>query len=237
MGSHTVFKQHGFFLGRLIIFLFFIAAFSSPLKAEGLMSKVFFFYRDDQSAAQRERSTKDLMRQAIDQAVLELSQVNGFYHQPEVKIDIPEQVKGLEKVSKKLNAGLFWHDFELGLNRAAETAAPKAGVLLRNALEDLKFEKDPEKILSEEGSLTSYFRRKTENRLYQDFRYEIEKSISSQNALTPYVEMKNLYSSIPFVKNSDRIFVLEEQLSRKALEALFSRISEEERRLRSGHSD
>jgi hypothetical protein len=223
---------------RLFGFLFLALIASMSLfpvlaRAEGMISKIFFFYRTEPSEADRERTTKDMMRQAIDQAVLELSQVNGFYHQPDLRINIPEQVKGIEKISKKFNTNLFWHDFELGLNRAAEVAAPKAGVLMRNALQDLKFEKDPEQILSEEGSLTSYFRRKTEDRLYQDFRQEIEKSIGSQAALNPYVEMKTLYASIPFVKNSEDVFVLEEQISRKALEALFSKVSEQEDRMRS----
>lgn len=173
------------------------------------------------------------MRAAIDKAVYEASQVNGFYHEPDLKIDIPGQIKKIEEISRKLKVDFFWHDIELGLNRAAEKAAPKAGVLMKSALEDLRFEKDPEKILSEEGSLTPYFRRKMEERLRGDFKREIERSVGGENALASYVEIKNLYAAIPFVKNPDKVFILEEEISRKALEGIFLRIEEEENRLRS----
>ncbi len=211
-----------------------LISFSPAAAADGLISRIFFFHGRDDESANREQATKDILREAIDSAVFEVSQVNGFYHQPELRIDIPDQVKGIEKISKKLNAELFWHDFELGLNRAAEVAAPKAGVLMKDALKDLKFEKKPEQILSEEGSLTEYFRRKMESRLREDFRREIERSVSNQNALQSYMEFKSLYDSIPFVKNSNALFDLEEEVSKKALEGIFFKIKEEEDRLRLG---
>ncbi len=209
---------------------------SSSGYAEGLLSKILFFQKSGESPAQKERTTKDLMRAAIDHAVFDASQVNGFYHESDLKIQIPEQMKKIEDLSKRLKVDLFWHDIELGLNRAAEKAAPKAGVLMKSALEDLQFEKDPEKILREEGSVTPYFRRKMEERLRVDFKREIERSVSGENALAAYVEMKNIYASIPFVKNSDKVFVLEDEISRKALEGIFSRIEEEENRLRTVRS-
>jgi len=208
-------------------------AFPVSLHAEGLISRILFFQNRGDSSSQNERTMKDLLRKAIDSVVFELSQVNGFYHQPALRIDIPKQMKGIEKISKKMNTELFWHDFQLGLNRAAETAAPKAGVLMKDALEDLKFEKNPRQILAEEGSLTQYFRRKMEPRLQQDFRREIERSVSNQNALNSYLEFKGLYASIPFIKNTETVFDLEEEVSRKALEGIFSRIQEAEGRLRS----
>ena len=200
--------------------------------AENFLSRALFFQHGGESATQKERTTKDLMREAIDSAVFDTSQVNGFYHAPELKIEVSEQLKKIEEISKKLRFSLFWHDVEVGLNRAAEKAAPKAGVLMKSALEDLQFEKDPEKILREEGSFTSYFRRKMAERLHNDFKLEIERSVSGENALASYVEMKSLYSSIPFVKNSGEVFSLEDELSRKALEGIFLRIREEENRLR-----
>ncbi|HRK62440.1 MAG TPA: DUF4197 domain-containing protein [Candidatus Omnitrophota bacterium] len=219
--------------GVMALVLSGIITFPSSLNAEGLISRILFFQNRGDSNSQNERTMKDLLRKAIDNAVLELSQVNGFYHQSELKIDIPQQVKGIEKISKKLNAELFWHDFQLGLNRAAETAAPKAGVLMKEALEDLKFEKNPQEILDEEGSLTRYFRKKMEPRLQRDFRREIERSVSNQSALRSYLEFKGLYASIPFIKNTESVFDLEEKVSQKALEGIFLRIQEAEERLRS----
>lgn len=207
-------------------------SFEPLVMAEGFISRILFFQGRENGDSANERTTKDLLRQAIDKAIHEVSQVNGFYHQPDLRIDIPSNVKGIEKISKKLNADLFWHDFQMGLNRAAESAAPKVGVLIKGALDDLKFEKKPEQILMEEGSLTQYFRRKMESRLLQDFRHEIERSVSSQTALQGYIEFKALYASLPFVKNSEAVFDLENEVSRKALEGIFSKIEEEENRLR-----
>ena len=216
--------------------LFMIICFiSTPVHSEGLLNKILFFQRSGETPAEKDRTTKDLMRAAIDHAVFEASQVNGFYHEADMKIQIPDQIKKIEDISRKLKVDLFWHDIELGLNRAAEKAAPKAGVLMKSALEDLQFD-NPEKIIREEGSLTPYFRRKTEARLKDDFKREIERSVSGENALASYVEIKNLYASIPFVKNSDKVFVLEDEISRKALDGIFSRIEEEENRLRTVRS-
>ncbi len=215
-----------------VLLSFSLFSFAPVLMADGFISRIFFFQGRGEGNSANERTMKDLLRQAIDNTVLEVSQVNGFYHQPELRIDVPNTVKGIEKISKKLNADLFWHDFQMGLNRAAETAAPKAGVLMKDALEDLKFEKKPEQILIEEGSLTQYFRRKMETRLQQDFRREIERSVSSQTALQGYIEFKTLYASLPFVRNSEAVFDLEEEVSKRALEGIFSKIEEEENRLR-----
>lgn len=216
-------------------FLLGLCVFPFSAYADGFLSKIPFFQRSIESPDQKERTTKDLMNMAIDNVVFEASQVNGFYHEPDLKIEVSDQIKKIKDISKKLNVNLFWHDIEMGLNRAAEKAAPKAGVLMKNALKDLRFEKDPEKILSEEGSMTSYFQRKMEERVRNDFKREIERSVSGENSLASYVEMKNLYAALPFV-NPDKVFVLENEISKQALDGIFLRIKEEESRLRSARS-
>lgn len=224
-------KAVGRCLPVIAVLVLSIFSFYPAARAEGLMSKLLFFKNHEEPYLRNERAAKDLLREAIDNAVFEVSQVNGFYHRPDLRLDLPEQVKGIEKISKKLNTDLFWHNFQVGINRAAEIAAPKAGVLMKNALNDLKLEKSPEEILNEEGSLTQYFRRKMEDRLLQDFRREIERSVSNQNALQSYVEFKNFYATIPFISNLS-ILDIEGEISKKALEGIFSKVEEEESRIR-----
>lgn len=204
----------------------------SALLAEGLLSRILFFQRNSESVAQKEQTTKDLLREAIDQAVFKASQVNGFYHEAEFKIQAPGPIKKMEGIARKFRIKFLEHDVELGMNRAAEKAAPKAGLLMKQALNELEFEQDPEKILKEEGSLTAYFRKKMEERLIADFKREIERSIGEERSLNSYVEIKNLYASLPFVKNTEQVFRLEDDLSRHALEGIFSRVQKEEGRLR-----
>lgn len=208
-----------------------LTVFQSSVQAEGFMSRILFFKNNEAPYLQDERAAKDLLREAIDSAVFEVSQVNGFYHRPDLRLELPRQVRGIEKVSKSFNTDLFWHNFQLGLNRAAEIAAPKAGVLMKNALEDLTLEKSPEEILNENGSLTQYFRRKMEARLLEDFQREIERSVSNQSGLQSYVEFKNFYATIPFVSNLS-ILDIEAEISKKALEGIFLKVEEEESRIR-----
>ena len=55
-----------------------------------------------------------------------VSQADGYYGNPDIKIPLPESVKKVEKLLRAAGYGGKVDAFELSMNRAAERAAPEA---------------------------------------------------------------------------------------------------------------
>ena len=89
---------------------------------------------------------KEALEIGTDNSVTLLSQVDGFYEHPDVKIFLPEQVKQVESLLRTAGFGSQVDAFELSMNRAAEQAAPGARKLFWDAITQMTFD-DARRIL------------------------------------------------------------------------------------------
>ena len=72
------------------------------------------------------KGLKEALQVGTAKAVEKVSQVNGYFNNPKIRIPLPESVQKTEKLIRAAGFGPKIDEFELSMNRAAERAAPGA---------------------------------------------------------------------------------------------------------------
>jgi hypothetical protein len=90
---------------------------------------------------------KEALEVGTEKAVALVSQADGYYGNPDIKIPLPESVEKAEKLLRAVGYGEKVDAFELSMNRAAERAAPEAKSIFQDAISQMSFE-DASKILN-----------------------------------------------------------------------------------------
>lgn len=158
------------------------------------------------------------------------SQKDGFFKNAAIKILFPPEARAVRDVA--INVGLtpLVDRFELSLNRAAEDAAKEAKPILISAIKRIKFKDVWNILFGGKTAATDYLRSKTESQLVEKFRPIVSQSIGREEVTKHWQPLASAYNSIPFVKkvNPD----LEDYVTHKTVDGLFTLIAEEERKIR-----
>jgi hypothetical protein len=173
---------------------------------------------------------KEALSVGTKNAVNEVSQTDGYLANDAIKILMPEKIQKVADVLRKVGYQKQVDNFITSMNRAAETAAPKAANHFVDAIKVMSFD-DAKSILNGgDTSATDYFKLKTSDRLYDEFKPIIESSMNSVGATRSYKEMMGKYTSLPFVKKES--LDLDHYVTNKSLDGLFHMISLEEKKIR-----
>lgn len=163
-------------------------------------------------------------------AVLNVSQVDGYYKNPQIRIPLPENVQKVEKILRAVGYGPKVDAFALSMNRAAERAAPEAKSLFLDSIRQMTFS-DAKKILQgRDNEATLFFEDKTRGRLHELFRPMVHTAMSEVGVTRWYQELDAKVRSIPFAEKMS--FDLDTYVTDKALDGLFHMVAEEERKIR-----
>ena len=159
-----------------------------------------------------------------------VSKLDGYYKNSKIKIPLPESVRKVEKILRKVGFGSKVDDFEMSMNRAAEQAAPEAKVLFTDTIKQMSFD-DARKILNgKDNAATLYFKDKTWDRLYDKFKPIINSTMSEVGVTRYYQDLDKKVRSIPFVDSMS--FDLDQYVTDGALDGLFYMLEQEERSIR-----
>lgn len=173
---------------------------------------------------------KEALSIGTENAVKEVSQMDGYLSNEAIKILIPEKIQKVADVLRKIGYQQEVDDFITSMNRAAEKAAPKAKSYFVNSIKEMTFE-DARKILNGSNTAaTDYFRAKTSDKLYEEFKPIISSAMNDVGVTRSYKEMLAKYTSLPFVKKES--IDLDHYVTNEALEGLFYMIAEEEKKIR-----
>lgn len=173
---------------------------------------------------------KEALSIGTENAVKDVSRVDGYFGNQFIKILMPEKIR---RVSDILSAAGFQKevdDFILSMNRAAEKAAPRATAYFVDAIKEMTFEDARTILNSGDTAATDYFRDKTSQKLYDEFRPVISSSMNEVGVTRSYKEMMGSYESIPFVEKQS--IDLDHYVTDKALDGLFYMVGEEEKKIR-----
>jgi hypothetical protein len=173
---------------------------------------------------------KEALQIGTGNAVEMVSQVDGYFENPQIRIPLPESVQNVEKILRAVGFGPKVDAFELSMNRAAERAAPEAKSLFLEAIRQMTFS-DAKKILQgQDDEATLYFEGKTRGRLHELFKPVVHTAMSEVGVTRSYQELEAKVRSIPFAESLS--FDLDEYVTGKGLDGLFSMVAEEERKIR-----
>jgi Protein of unknown function (DUF4197) len=173
---------------------------------------------------------KEALEVGTEKAVALVSQTDGYFGNPDIKIPLPESVQKVEKLLRTAGYGQKVDAFELSMNRAAERAAPEAKSIFQNAIGQMSFE-DARKILNgRDNEATLYFEDKTSGRLQELFKPIVKDSMGQVGVTRSFQNLNAKVESMPFGKSLS--FDLDQYVTDGALQGLFKMLAEQERQIR-----
>ena len=173
---------------------------------------------------------KEALEVGTNKAVGLVSQADGYYGNPDIKIPLPESVQKVEKILRAAGYGPKVDAFELSMNRAAERAAPEAKSIFGDAITQMSFE-DASKILNgRDNEATLYFEDKTSGRLQELFKPIVKDAMGEVGVTKSFQDLNAKAESIPFGKSLS--LDLDQYVTDGALQGLFKMLAEQERLIR-----
>ena len=159
-----------------------------------------------------------------------LSQLDGYYKNPEIKIPFPPDVKKVEDKLRQIGLGNEVDRFIMTLNRGAEDAAKEAKPIFISAIRSMTVQDAWGILRGERDAATQYLKRTTSGQLKEKFKPVIRASLEKVDATRYYSQIVTRYNQLPLVQkvNPD----LDDYATEKAMEGLFLMIAKEEERIR-----
>jgi len=173
---------------------------------------------------------KDALRVGSERVVSQLGKADGFNSDAKIHIPLPDSMQRVKSALAAVGMGGAMDDLELKLNRAAETATPKAKKIFGNAIKDMSIA-DAKGILSgPNDAATRYFEKKMTPALRAEMTPVIENSMAQVGAVQAYDTAMQQYKSLPFVP--DVKANLTEHVLDRGLKGIFLYLASEEAAIR-----
>ena len=173
---------------------------------------------------------KEALQVATEKTVSLTGKTDGYFANQAIKILMPEKLRSFETGLRAVGYGGQIDELVLGMNRAAERAAPQAKQICFDAIGDMSFD-DARKLLNGgDTAATEYFRGKTTPRLTTAFRPVVEQSMSQVGVSRQYKDLVGRFDSIPFAKS--QAFDLDGYVVDRGLGGLFTVLGEQEKQIR-----
>lgn len=173
---------------------------------------------------------KEALINGISKGSDQLSAVDGYFKNPQLKIPFPPDVKKIEDKLRQIGMGADVDRFILTLNRGAEEAAKEAKPIFISAIKQMTISDAWAILKGEENAATTYLQKTTSAQLKTTFKPVIQKSLDKVGAAKYYTDLVNTYNKIPFVEkvNPD----LNDYATTLAMQGLFLQIAKEEKNIR-----
>lgn len=159
-----------------------------------------------------------------------LSQVDGYFANPEIKIPFPPDVKKVEDRLRQLGMGGQVDRFVATLNHGAEEAAKEAKPIFISAIQQMTIEDAWSILKGQQDAATQYLKKTTSDQLKGKFKPVIQTSLNKVNATKYYGELVTRYNSIPMVEKVNPN--LDDYATDLAIQGLFVMIAKEEQNIR-----
>ncbi len=181
---------------------------------------------------------KEALAQGVDRAVRQLGKPDGFFRDQAVKILVPEKIRKLADLARQLGAGKKVDAFELSMNRAAEKAVPAAANILADSVRQMTLQDAVGLVRGGDTSATDFFRRTSEQKLYDAFRPIVEKQTAAVGVTQKYKDFSKkaggnalagaLLGGGQGASSAD----LDDYVTRETIDGLFHVIAEQEKQIR-----
>ena len=173
---------------------------------------------------------KEALSIATENAVKLIGRPDGFFKNELIKILMPEKLRGVEKALRMAGMSKPIDEFELSMNRAAETAAPLATKFFKQAISEMTFDDARKIVTGGDTSATDFFKGKTQDKLSVEFKPVIQKAMAQYEVTRQFDAVVVNIRKLPFVKAD--VPDVEEYVLGKSLGGLFLMIGEQEKKIR-----
>jgi hypothetical protein len=159
-----------------------------------------------------------------------VSQLDGYFKNPEIKIPFPPDVKKVEDRLRQIGLGSEVDKFVMTLNRGAEDAAKEAKPIFITAIRQMTIQDAWGILKGDQDAATQYLKRTTSLALKDKFKPVIKNSLQKVNATKYYSDIVTRYNQIPLVQKVNP--ELDDYATDRAIEGLFLMIAKEEKNIR-----
>lgn len=181
---------------------------------------------DDRIAA----GLKEALTVSTRKAVASTGRVDGFLKNAAIKILLPEKLRSVGKTMRLMGMGQQVDSLEVGMNRAAEQAAPAARQIFVNAISKMTIA-DARQILSGgDTAATEYFKTASTNELTEAFAPIVHQAMENVGVVKQYNQIMQNPLAGRLAENQD--FNLDKYVVGKTMDGLFYVMGEEEKKIR-----
>lgn len=173
---------------------------------------------------------KQALKVSTEKAVASTGRPDGFLKNEAIKILLPDKLRAVSKEMRMLGMGPQLDELEIGMNRAAEQAAPLARQIFLDALYKMSID-DAKGILNGgDTAATDYFRRNTSDGLTAAFKPIVHDSMQRIGVLKQYNQLAQNSMAAPLLRA--RGFDIDNYVLEKTLDGLFFTLGQEEKEIR-----
>lgn len=163
-------------------------------------------------------------------AVSQLGAPNGFLNDPKVAIPLPPALDKADNLLRKVGMGGQADELRVTMNHAAEQAVAQAKPIFESALHHVTLSDAKGILTGGDGAGTAYFRHATSNQLSAKFKPVVAATTAKLGLAAKYDEYAGKAAQFGLVSAKDAN--LNDYVTSKALDGLFSRIADEEHQIR-----
>lgn len=173
---------------------------------------------------------KTALGQGAERAVSTLGVADGFLGNPKVKIPLPPALAKGERAFKMLGLDKQANSLVTAMNRAAEAAVPEARTLLVDSVKQMSFDDARQILTGGDDAATQYFKRSSYDKLAARFLPIVKQTTDKTELAQQYNQFAGQAARFGVIDARDA--KVEDYVTRKALDGLFTMIAEEERAIR-----
>jgi hypothetical protein len=173
---------------------------------------------------------RDALHIGTENAVKKVSQVNGYFGNPDIQIPLPGLIQKTQDLIRFAGYGPELDALLLSMNRAAERAAPEAKAIFWDAIAQMSFTDAKNILQGKDNEATLYFKRKTQTQLGEVFKPIVHSAMSEVGVTRAYQDLDAKMKDTPLV--GDLSYDLDEYVTDSALDGLFHVVGEEEKKIR-----
>jgi Protein of unknown function (DUF4197) len=175
-------------------------------------------------------SLKEALTQCAQTSVASLAKENGFLGNDKVRIPLPENLQKVDGLLRQFGMGSYSDELITSMNRAAEAAVPEAKNLLVGAVKKMTVEDAKGILTGGDDAATQYFRKSTEDALTGKFKPIVSKSMEKVKLAEKYDQFAGKGAKFGLVDERDA--KLDDYITRKAMDGLFTMMAEQEKAIR-----
>ena len=170
------------------------------------------------------------LSKGIDVAVAQLGTNNGFLNDPRVAIPLPLALEKADRALSRFGMGGQADELKATMNHAAEQAVAQAKPVFKQALQHMTLSDAKAILTGGDDAGTQYFRRATSAQLTEKFKPIVAAETAKLGLIAKYNEYAGKAAQLGLLSSEDAN--LNDYVTAKALDGLFSRIAEEEHEIR-----
>ena len=173
---------------------------------------------------------KEALTVSTKNAVASTGKPDGFLKNEAIKILVPQKLRTVGNTMRMIGMGAQVDALEVGMNRAAEQAAPAAKQIFINAISQISFDDARQILSSGDTAATDYFKEKSTDQLTEAFAPIVHQAMENVGVVRQYNQIMQNPMAARFARAEN--FDLDDYVVGKTVDGLFYVMAQEEKKIR-----